>query len=56
VQVTYVAGYFDGSIPEPILEAIRLYVSSLYDGTCEGINMQMKALLAPYRRMDELAW
>lgn len=56
VEVTYVAGYFAGSIPDPILEAIRLYVSSLYDGTCEGINMQMKALLAPYRRMDELAW
>lgn len=56
VQVTYVAGYGSGNIPAPILEAIRLYVSSLYDGTCAGIDMQMKALLAPYRRMDELAW
>lgn len=56
VQVTYVAGYGSGSIPAPILEAIRLYVSSLYDGTCDGIDMQMKALLAPYRRADELAW
>lgn len=56
VQVTYVAGYGSGSIPAPIVEAIRLYVSSLYDGSCEGINAQMKALLAPYRRADELAW
>jgi hypothetical protein len=56
VEVTYVAGYGSGNIPAPILEAIRLYVSSLYDGTCSGIDMQMKALLAPYRRADELAW
>lgn len=56
VQVTYVAGYGSGSIPSPILEAIRLYVSSLYDGTCAGIDAQMRGLLAPYRRMDELAF
>ena len=56
MQVTYVAGYGSGSIPSAILEAVRLYTASLYDGTCEGINMQMKALLASYRRMDELAW
>ena len=56
VEVTYVAGYGSGSIPSAILEAVRLYTASLYDGTCEGINMQMKALLASYRRMDELAW
>ena len=56
VQVTYVAGYGSGSIPAPIVEAIRLHVSSLYDGTCDGIGVQSKALLAPYRRADELAW
>ena len=56
VGVTYVAGYGAASIPAPIVQAIKLYVSSMYDGTCSGINDEMKRLLAPYRRMDELAW
>lgn len=56
VEITYVAGYGSGSIPAPILEAIRKYVESLYEGTCEGITGQVARLLAPYRRMDELAW
>ena len=56
VEVTYVAGYGSGSIPEPILEAIRQYVSGLYDGCGEGITDGMRQLLAPYRRMDELAF
>lgn len=55
VQVTYVAGYGSGSIPTPILEAIRMYVQSMYEG-CAGMTDQAKALLAPYRRADELAW
>ncbi len=55
VQVTYVAGYGSGSIPAPILEAIRMYVQSMYEG-CAGMTDQAKALLAPYRRADELAW
>lgn len=55
VQVTYVAGYGSGSIPTPILEAIRMYVTSMYEG-CAGMTDQAKALLAPYRRADELAW
>ena len=55
VQVTYVAGYGSGSIPSPILEAIRRYVEQLYDG-CEGMTDEIKRLLAPYRRADELAW
>ena len=55
VQVTYVAGYGSGSIPAPILEAIRMYVQSMYEG-CAGMSDQAKALLAPYRRADELAW
>jgi hypothetical protein len=55
VQVTYVAGYGSGSIPAPILEAIRMYVTSMYEG-CAGMTDQAKALLAPYRRADELAW
>lgn len=55
VQVTYVAGYGSGSIPEPIVQAIRGYVEQLYDG-CEGMTDEIKRLLAPYRRADELAW
>lgn len=56
VEVTYVAGYGSGSIHAPIVQAIRLYVSSMYDGTCEGLSMEAMRLLAPYRLMDELAW
>ena len=55
VAVEYVAGYGSGSIPEPILQAIRLYVSQMYDG-CEGMTDEARRLLAPYRRMDELPW
>jgi hypothetical protein len=55
VQVTYVAGYGSGSIPTPILEAIRMYVEGLYDG-CGGMTDAMRQMLAPYRRADELAW
>jgi hypothetical protein len=55
VEVTYVAGYGSGSTPTPILEAIRMYVQSMYEG-CAGMTGQAKALLAPYRRADELAW
>lgn len=56
VQVTYVAGYGSGSIPDPILQAVRSYVEQMYDGSCEGVDDQMRRLLAPYRRGDELAW
>lgn len=55
VQVTYTAGYGVGSIPAPILQAIRMYVEQLYDG-CDGMTEEVKRLLAPYRRMDELSW
>jgi len=55
VQVTYVAGYGSGSIPAPIVEAIRKYVEQMYDG-CDGMTDEVKRLLAPYRRGDELAW
>ena len=54
VQVTYVAGYGSGSIPDPILQAIRSYVERPYDG-CEGMTAEIKRLLAPYRRADEPA-
>lgn len=55
VKITYVAGYGSGSIPEPILQAIRSYVEQLYDG-CEGMTAEIKRLLGFYRRADELAW
>jgi hypothetical protein len=55
VEVTYEAGYGSGSIPAPILQAIRLYVSQMYDG-CEGMTDEVARLLAPYRLMDSLAW
>lgn len=55
VEVTYVAGYGSGSIPAPILEAIREYVTKMYEG-CAGATDLFQSLLAPYRRMDHLAW
>lgn len=55
VEVTYIAGYGSGSIPAPILEAIRAYVEALYDG-CGELSDNARKMLAPYRRMDELAW
>ena len=56
VEVTYVAGYGSGSIPEPILQAIRQYVEAMYEGACAGIDDSMRQLLGPYRLMDNLAW
>lgn len=55
VEVTYVAGYGSGNIPAPILEAIRSYVEQMFDG-CEGLTDLSRQLLAPYRRMDALAF
>lgn len=55
VQVTYVAGFGSGSIPAPISQAIRSYVEQMYDG-CDGMTDEVRRLLAPYRRGDELAW
>lgn len=55
VEVTYIAGYGSGNIPAPILEAIRKYVEAMFDG-CEGMTNEARQLLAPYRRMDELAF
>jgi hypothetical protein len=55
VEVTYVAGYGSGSIPAPIVQAFRMYVEQLYDG-CDGMTAEVRRLLAPYRRADELAY
>lgn len=56
VEVTYIAGYGSASVPTPILQAIRLHVSGMYDGTCMGLSNEAMGLLAPYRLMDGLAW
>ena len=54
VEITYIAGYGSGNIPAPIVQAIKMYVSTLYDGTCEGVTEQMSRLVSPYRRHDGL--
>ena len=56
VEITYVAGYGSGNIPAEIVEAIKMYVATLYDGSCEGMTAQMMRLVAPYKLMDNLAW
>ena len=56
VEVTYVAGYGSASVPAPILQALRLTVQGMYDGTCMGLTSEAMGLLAPYRLMDGLAW
>lgn len=55
VEITYVAGYGSGNVPSPILEAIREYVTQMYDG-CAGSTDLFHSLLAPYRLADQLAW
>lgn len=55
VEITYVAGYGSGNIPAPILQAIRSYVEALFDG-CGELSDKARAMLAPYRRMDEMPW
>jgi hypothetical protein len=55
VEIVYVAGYGSGSVPEPILGAIRKYVIRAYDG-CDGMSDEIIRALAPYRIMDQLAW
>lgn len=54
VEITYIAGYGSGNIPAPIVQAVKMYVSTLYDGTCEGVTEQMSRLVSPYRRHDGL--
>jgi hypothetical protein len=55
VKVVYVAGWTD--IPKPILQAIKQMVSIMYEcrELCE-LPAGCRAILDPYRRMDELAW
>lgn len=56
VEVTYVAGYGSGNVPLPIVQAIKLSVEGMYDGTCMGLTDEAMRLLAPYRLPDQLAW
>lgn len=56
VEITYVAGYGSANIPAPILQAIRLHVEGMYDGTCMGLSADIMGLLAPYRLGSELPW
>lgn len=56
VEITYVAGYGSGGIPAPILQAIRLHVEGMYEGSCMGLTDEAMRLLAPYRLMGELPW
>jgi len=57
VRVEYVAGYGAGSIPFPILQAIKQHVLVMYEirSGCE-LPGGSKALLAPYQRLDALMW
>lgn len=55
VEIIYIAGYGSGSVPTPIVEAIRGYVMRVYEG-CDGMSDEFRRLLAPYRIMDQLAW
>jgi hypothetical protein len=56
VEVTYIAGYGSANVPAPILQAIRLHVEGMYDGTCMGLSADIMGLLAPYRLGSELPW
>lgn len=57
VYVRYTAGYGAGSIPTPIVQAIRQHVEAMYE--CRGgcaMPEGCKALLTPYKRYDQLGW
>jgi hypothetical protein len=57
VRVEYVAGYGAGSIPFPILQAIKQHVLVMYE-TRSGCELPggSVALLSPYKRLDALMW
>jgi hypothetical protein len=57
VKITYVVGFGASDVPSPIVQAIREYVDSLYNG-CGGHDVidKNRMLLAPYKRMDQLPW
>ena len=59
VKIRYVSGYGDAAtdIPDPIIQAIRLYVGKMYDCR-EAYEMpeQCKAILSPYALKDALEW
>lgn len=52
-RVRYVAGYADGEVPAPILQAVKIMVGLLYENRIEAANLQthptVASLLSPYR-------
>lgn len=56
VEIVYVAGYGAESVPEPIKGAIRELVRASYDGCAMELSEATKAMLSPYKRLDNLAW
>lgn len=57
VKITYVAGYGAASVPAPIVEAIKACAQALYEGCgMSDVFGAKRALLAPYKRLDELPW
>lgn len=56
VSIVYVAGYGVNNIPEPIRGAIRDIVKMSYDGCAMELSEGTKAMLSPYKRLDNLAW
>jgi len=57
VKITYVAGYGAANVPAPIVEAVKACTQALYEGcdVSDAIGGK-RALLAPYKRLDELPW
>lgn len=57
VYIRYTAGYGAGSIPSPIVQAIRQYVEAMYEcrGAC-AMPDPCKGILGTYKRFDQLGW
>lgn len=57
VRIRYTAGYGAGSIPLPIVHAIKQHVEGMYEcrGAC-AMPDGCKGLLEPYRRYDQLGF
>jgi len=57
VSISYDVGFGSGSIPAPIVEAIKEFVAAKFDGCGNGeILGRLRGNLAPWQRVDSLAW
>lgn len=56
VEVVYVAGYGTTAIPPVIAHAVRLVAASFYEGCGDPASATVRRVLAPYKRIDGLAW